>query len=407
MERFGEFAVVETLHQGVESTILRLKHPRRFGTWVAKVFHPIGYDPASPSSREAVEGFLDAAETQRKIASPHWLAIEEAGPRPDGAYWIAPEAPRSLLAVEEESPPRTDDDLRALALAIVDGLQALQKECARAHGNLKPANVLIAGEDPYSFTACQFLLTDPAPPPAARLSSPKSAAKATVPLDIAALGHILRRLAHAAHSAAQSKDVKPLNLKKWDAVCARLTDRPKHARPLRLEDAALILRGAHASRRRRLATSVVLTATAAAIAAAILITPGLLPSSLSLTQFTPDTARDSVPTVTPPPATRPTPTPADPTPNLARGEHTPGTPPTTQPQSPAEKPPTTSPSIATVVTPNPPTDATVKPIAPATSSTVATVVTPDPSSITTIAKPTDTPPPPHPAPAPPPPPPPP
>jgi hypothetical protein len=154
--------------------------------YVVKAVQP-GLMLDEDQSRQESEAFLDAAQTQQKVAaqSKLWAPVHECGLADDGAYYVTEYYRRSLQQVIIGKVRMTSPGLCAVVTRIVQGLRDLRDTCGRPYGNLKPTNVLIAGEG--DLAAAQVVLTDPLP--ANRLEAARDESA-----DLRALGELIFQL---------------------------------------------------------------------------------------------------------------------------------------------------------------------------------------------------------------------
>lgn len=110
--------------------------------------------------------FLEAAAVQKALAdggAQHWVKIVELGNTDQGAFYVAERYGRSVSTLVTRGIRLDGHGIRHLVLGILDGLEEIQTKAGRAHGNIKPTNVLIGGPDSPSVTGDPVVLTDPTP----------------------------------------------------------------------------------------------------------------------------------------------------------------------------------------------------------------------------------------------------
>ncbi len=278
VESFGEFAATQTLHTGVETSLLRVTHPKIPGPLVAKVCKPVGLPGPDTPAEKTIKEFVAVSAILQKLSAPNWIKPVAAGRTDDSAWYIVPEAERSLRNVGDPAHPVDDAGLSAIMKAVLDGLLILRKKCRRTHSNLEANNILILGPGP--LIECKICLTDPAPARAAAIGSEEE--------DLAALGRLLRPLLMNAVHCADSATRMPLAAAtKWDNICQRLTARDHPDGPLRIEDAMTLLQGGEVFPLERKRSPLVAIATMAVlIAVAVLALPGLWTSHGNSTSST-------------------------------------------------------------------------------------------------------------------------
>ncbi len=216
MDRFGSFQTAgEVVFDiGHVREVLRARKasggPEDFRL---KVFAP---SPILSASSEAaqllVENFLVAAELQERIVAgggTRWAPILECGPLPSeagisGGFYVTPAYSSSLQILV------TTRGVPALALhqvveGTLEGLAELWKAAGRAHGNLKPSNVLLSTAQRGGF---EVFLTDPA----------GTAAQGSVQ----AAGADLRSLSRSIHDLVRENDALGRSRQAWLDFCESL-----------------------------------------------------------------------------------------------------------------------------------------------------------------------------------------
>ena len=162
MPIFGRYEVVEQLHAGPAASVSRAKLVDGRGAhFVVKVAH---FDDADAENlRQRVEDFLDQARTQRQAsaaAETHWARIYHSAKIPGGAFYVTDLFAGSLQARIDDPTPVDERELAHVVGSIVEGLRELRAVCGRAHGNLKPGNVLVST---HHLLSAKLALGDPAP----------------------------------------------------------------------------------------------------------------------------------------------------------------------------------------------------------------------------------------------------
>jgi hypothetical protein len=133
--------------------------------------------------------FLEAAQAQARVVesgATHWVKLHEFGKTDAGAFYVADLYARSVQKIVARSIRLDPRSLSTLVHAVVDGLLELRSALGRAHGNLKPSNVLIGGPDGPTIDDAPVLLTDPLP---ASTLSPRDAEA-----DLHAIGRLIYEL---------------------------------------------------------------------------------------------------------------------------------------------------------------------------------------------------------------------
>jgi formylglycine-generating enzyme required for sulfatase activity len=244
MPTFGHHQTDHRLHQtGVGGLFALAGDPGK----ALKLLLPTPGVWPDPVLRNELDAFLLRAKTQRLAAkaSPHWAPMHETGalpapppapgddaPPPDdpldfpgkyraaGAYAVLDRYDRSAQSLLDGRVHLTNDDLRRLLTAVMQGLVDLKKALGRAHGNLKAANVLL--KNSADLAAATVHLADPA---ADGALSAKAADK-----DLADLAKLLYELVnlrpYAGGTIGRSAEWDRLgpNGEDWRALCNALLD---------------------------------------------------------------------------------------------------------------------------------------------------------------------------------------
>src|SRR4051794_16726116 len=133
------------------------------GPRLIKVFSPtVGDDAARNAEADA---FVERAAAQQKLASregSHWGRIYDLGRTPEGAFYVTDYHPLTLRKLLDARLDVSAGALHRIVSGIVDGLRELRDGLGRAHGNLKPSNVLLVGRGEMSSSG--VALTDMASP---------------------------------------------------------------------------------------------------------------------------------------------------------------------------------------------------------------------------------------------------
>lgn len=252
MTVYAGYEVVKELSRRGE-TVAALARPE--GTsekacFVVKVF--CAFSPfADHEAREReTESFLAGCRAQQQAASGgarHWAPVLEAG-RTDGeeaeAFFVTRHYPRSLEKLVVGRVKLNGACLHAIMMSVLRGLQELDAACGRAHGNLKPTNVLLGPNT--NIARARIVLTDPAGVPPAGGSAGEAE-------DLRALGRLLyalvthRSCGKGVSSVAEGPEWDRLGSRgaDWRQLCSRLID--PGSKPNR-EGVAAVLRGLDESR---------------------------------------------------------------------------------------------------------------------------------------------------------------
>src|SRR4051812_40448796 len=173
MTAFGNYEIIQELYRGPVGAVVRARLPGQPGEVAIKIFDPSMMGLLE--SDAATQTFLDRAALQKLLAergAKHWAPVHEIQSTDYGAYYVADFYPLTAEGLangqapaDGQAPPPLDAaGLHAVVTSVVKGLLELRMRHRRAHGNLKPSNVLIAGmaedlaRDP---AAVPVHLTDP------------------------------------------------------------------------------------------------------------------------------------------------------------------------------------------------------------------------------------------------------
>ena len=123
--------------------------------------------PAYTAEQSAAERdrFLRQIVSQKLLSNAgcaHWLPIIASGSDSESVWSISQRFAASLQRWVIGEIPATDQSLYAAIRAVVAGLRELEAIDGRAHGNLKPTNVLVS--DLQLDLQSRIVLTDPASP---------------------------------------------------------------------------------------------------------------------------------------------------------------------------------------------------------------------------------------------------
>ncbi len=161
MPIFGRYEVVSELHAGTPASVFRAKLViGRHAQFVVKLLQH--EDLESQPLRQDVEVFLEQARAQKQAgADPlgNWASIHHFAKTPGGAFYISDLAPASVQTLIQLSVVPTSRELARLVAGIVRGLRTMREVLNRAHGNLKPSNVLLSS---FKLDGASVRLTDPA-----------------------------------------------------------------------------------------------------------------------------------------------------------------------------------------------------------------------------------------------------
>ena len=203
--------------------------------YAVKVYNPTGLDLDELFWES--QSFLERARLQQRTADAgngNWAPVHEMGTSPAGAYYVSdfhPLSAASLITGKIEIGPGV---LYAIVRSVVAGLSELKETAGRAHGNLKPSNVLISSRGDVAVAGA--VLTDPAPA--------AEAAKAGEAGDLYALGELIHLLVRgrpfpggAAWPLPPLREWNRLGAqqgKLWRRLCNELLDPDPEGRPTAL-----------------------------------------------------------------------------------------------------------------------------------------------------------------------------
>ncbi len=240
MTKYGQYETVREVFRGGLGGVWTA---RRLGgdgsdSYVVKTVRN-SPDAAGAGANVAAEQFVAAARAQERAAGnkgAHWAPIHETSLSPEGAYYVTDQYLGSVQRLVMGRARVDGKTLRTITLAIVRGLRELKESANRAHGNLKPSNVLFS--DRTNPTKGKIVLTDPLEPN--RLDAVGSAVA-----DTKAIGKIIYQLVMQEEfremggwPVAMSPQWLRLgkNGKQWHHLCNALLDPSTSNRPPNLED---------------------------------------------------------------------------------------------------------------------------------------------------------------------------
>src|SRR5579884_1348957 len=240
MATYGKYIVVDVISLTPSGSVATAR-PRDGGpeaTYAIKLFKAPTSDPDEPQWES--QSFLDRARVQRSVLAwggRFWAPIHDMGITPEGA-WIATDYhPLTAQKLIDAQVKLRHAALHRLVQSIVKGLVELHEVRHRAHGSLKPGNVLIDAHG--DLAEARVLLTDPA-----------QGISEGEPGDMYALGQIIHQL--VLHRPFVSGETWPLEASgewsrigrgaKWRQLCSDLLAADPKQRP-RLREVAKALRG--------------------------------------------------------------------------------------------------------------------------------------------------------------------
>lgn len=204
----------------------------------------------------AAQTFIERATLQKRLADQgthHWAKVVEVG-TPEDAYVVTEYYPLTAQKLIEQAAPIDVRGLYTVIWSVVRGLTELRETARRAHGNLKPNNVLIRGDARLvSPETTQVVLDDPSVE--ANSAKDRSA-------DLLALGELIHRLVlkrpfrekkdEAAPASTQEASAWPVSYtaawgrlgpgaERWLELCNWLLNPDARQRPADLVEVAVLL----------------------------------------------------------------------------------------------------------------------------------------------------------------------
>ncbi len=175
MPIFGDYETTQELYRHGLGVVFRAKHfpsarfsasrhPGKPGSsetgraipaksqdgFVVKVRQPLPHVATSQVLRASAESFLETAQVQQAVVDAgarHWAPIYDAsfGPTSDAAYYVTACYPRSAQKLIGSRVKLSASGLFQIVDSVLKALIELKQTAHRAHGDLKPSNVLIGG----------------------------------------------------------------------------------------------------------------------------------------------------------------------------------------------------------------------------------------------------------------------
>ncbi|MBL8962798.1 MAG: hypothetical protein KF787_10640 [Phycisphaeraceae bacterium] len=165
MEAFGSFEAIDVAREGNFGAVM---YARRAGTsekrFAVKVFRPPELLMDDDQIEREAACFIEAAQNQQRAhgALPAgWAPVHEFGLCQGGAWYATDLMECSLEILRITQRDLEPDHIRKIIEPVVQGLVALRQTQGRAHGNIKPTNVLIQGR--ADLSRARIVLSDPKP----------------------------------------------------------------------------------------------------------------------------------------------------------------------------------------------------------------------------------------------------
>lgn len=200
MSKIGRYDILEDVSLTAHGSVSRARRADgERGIFAIKRLTLPVEDPGEP--RWELQTFLDRARVQQHVASSggsHWAPVHDLGLDGDSAWFVSDYHPLSVQKLLDGHVPFKSRALYELVHGIVAGLSELKEIRGRAHGNLKPGNILIAGRD---LSGARVLLADPA--------TNAQAARSGEPGDLFALGEIICLLVDPGALSARAWPIEP------------------------------------------------------------------------------------------------------------------------------------------------------------------------------------------------------
>jgi formylglycine-generating enzyme required for sulfatase activity len=161
MPILGRYEVVSGLHAGHPASIYRAKLVEgRAANFAIKLQQLDNLE--GDALQQAIADFLERARIQKQAgAQPEkpWATIHHFAKTPGGAFYVSDLFPATGQTLLDSKVTPNARELSRLVSEIVSGLQTLRLIARRAHGNLKPTNILLSS---INLDRANIKLTDPA-----------------------------------------------------------------------------------------------------------------------------------------------------------------------------------------------------------------------------------------------------
>jgi len=193
-----------------------------------------GPEAGSRDAKRRLSGFAAAVRVQQEVASEpgrHWAAVHGSGETAEGAWCAVEYVEMSAAELIANKLELTDLALYNVAWSVMSGLLELKAKCRRAHGALKPANVLIEGDK--EVAKARVVLTDPGTSPDA--VSPQAYAR-----DLHELGRLIYDLVWSGYGGWDrwNESGRVRDADSWRAFCEKLLNIGDYGEAMSLDEAA-------------------------------------------------------------------------------------------------------------------------------------------------------------------------
>lgn len=165
MEVFGSFEAIDVAREGNFGAVY---YARRAGTsekrFAVKVFRPPELLMDDDQIDREAASFIEAAQAQQRAhgsCPSGWSPVHEFGRCPGGAWYATDLMECSLEILRITQRDLEPDHIRKIIEPLVQGLVSLRQTQGRAHGNIKPTNVLVQGR--ADLSKARVVLSDPKP----------------------------------------------------------------------------------------------------------------------------------------------------------------------------------------------------------------------------------------------------
>lgn len=267
MATYGNFETVGRIYSiGARSVYSARAEGKAKDEFVVKVVASedvFGEDP-----KVVLRDFANRAKIQQRLSEAKakaWVHVHEVGQRDGEAYYVTDRAASSAQQLVAGRVRTEGADLHRVVSRVIEGLRELRATCQRAHGNIKPSNVLI--DRTGDVASAEVLLTDPA-------GGEQPNASAAEHTDVRDLGELIHQL--VLHTPFRAMGGYPIEdspnwarlgkfAQQWRALCNRMLDPAASPGTLTIESLAGEVDGLKARARGGLKSPAVLIGAAAAV----------------------------------------------------------------------------------------------------------------------------------------------